>query len=110
MRILLALTILASTASAAICPHCGKDHGGVKSKTQSSAQNIAQVRVNWMADRGRVQHPPFSVGGIRQLGAFFEGVGMNGQTCQPRSGGYRKVADVSARRGGRVFNLRIWTR
>lgn len=109
MKILLALVVLSSAAAAAICPRCGVDHA-VAGKTQSSAQNIAQIRVNWMADRGRVQHPPFSVGGIRQLGAFFEGVGMNGQTCQPRSGGYRKVADVSARRGGRVFNLRIWVR
>lgn len=109
MKIFLALTILASAASAAICPRCGKDHG-VTSQPASNAQQVAQVRANWMASRNRMQHPPFSVGNIRQLGAFFEGVGIGDRTCMaPR--GYRFAATATATsRTGRVYRVRIWVR
>jgi len=110
MRVLLALLILTSAASAAICPRCGKDHGAVTSQPVSNAQQVAQVRANWMASRNRMQHPPFSVGNIRQLGAFFEGVGIGNQTCMaPR--GYRFAATATAAsRSGRVYRVRIWVR
>ena len=110
MKILLALTILASTASAAICPRCGKDHAVTSTKSVSSAQQVAQVRANWMASRNRMQHPPFSVGNIRQLGAFFEGVGIGNQSCMaPR--GYRFAATATATsKTGRTYRVRIWVR
>ncbi len=101
------------TAAAAICPHCGVDHS-VSTTVQSSAQQIAQQRANYMAAHGYKGHPPQSAGSWSRVGSF-EGVGWAGgrrdkqsiPTCTPGRG-RQLVGDAVAYGRGGSYRVRIW--
>jgi hypothetical protein len=107
-------TTLPVTASAAVCPTCGIDHSTQNSRVNSSAQQIAQQRANYMAARGYKGHPPQSAGSWSRVGSF-EGVGWAGgrrgkhsiATCTP--GRSRQlVGDAVAYGRGGSYRVRIW--
>ena len=102
------------TASAAVCPKCGIDHSVQTSAVNSSAQQIAQQRANYMAARGYKGHPPQSAGSWSRVGSF-EGVGWAGgrrdkqsiPTCTPGRG-RQLVGDAVAYGRGGSYRVRIW--
>jgi len=106
-------TVLCMTAVAAVCPHCGIDHG-VRTSSVSSAQQIAQQRADYMAAHGYKGHPPRSVGNWSRVGSF-EGVGWGGgrrqkqaiPTCTP-AGRRQLVGDAVAYGRGGSYRVRIW--
>lgn len=111
---ILLTSILPLTASAAICPKCGVDHSLQSSTANSSAQQIAQQRANYMAARGYKGHPPQSAGNWSRVGSF-EGVGWAGgrrnkqsiPTCTPGQG-RQLVGDAVAYGRGGSYRVRIW--
>ena len=85
---------------------------------QMSLQDVAQARVQYMADRNYRWHPPFNSPAVPspwKYGARFEGCGWGGKgrnpktlgTCTPRRR-MRLVADAVATGKYGTYRLRLW--
>lgn len=79
-------------------------------------QEVAEIRVRYMAKKNYRWHPPYSVCNPFKHGARFEGCGWGGKnrdpktlgTCTPRRK-LRLAADaVAIGKHGRTYRLRLW--
>ena len=78
-------------------------------------QEVAEIRVKYMADHNYRWHPPYSIGRPWQHGARFEGCGFGAKnrdpktlgTCRPRR---RLVLAADAVATGKfgTYRLRLW--
>ena len=78
-------------------------------------QEVAEIRVKYMADKNYRWHPPYSVANPWKHGARFEGCGFGARnrdpktlgTCRPRTR-LRLAADAVATGKFGTYRLRLW--
>ena len=82
---------------------------------EMTLQEVAQVRVQYMADKNYRWHPPYSVCNPWKHGARFEGCGWGRKSRNPKTLGtciprrrMRLVADAVATGKYGTYRLRLW--